>query len=111
MWFFFLRYWRKWIILNKSYTLVRQLSSDRRFRVRIKQLFFSSETIVSTSASSGMLDCDKLRGSFAVNKCASDTLNNECTSSKVVTESSSVIDLIDIPSDGDGALDDTWVNV
>jgi len=84
-----------------------QLSSDRRFRVRIKQPF-SSETIVSTSASSGMLDCDKLKGSYAANKCASDTLNN---SSKVVTESSSVIDLIDIPSDGDDAFDDTWVNV
>ena len=84
-----------------------QLSSDHRFRVRIKQPF-SSETIVSTSASSGMLDCDKLKGIYAVNKCASDKLNN---SSKVVTESSSVIDLIDIPSDGDDALDDTWVNV
>ena len=44
-----------------------QLSSDRRFGVRIKQPF-SSETIVSTNASSGMLDCDKLRGSYAVNK-------------------------------------------
>ena len=76
-----------------------QVSSDRRFRVRLKQphnseiagrSITSSVSVDLSSIRYSMLDSNESKGSCARAKCTLDTFDDSC---KVVTASSTAIDL------------------
>jgi len=94
-----------------------KVSSDRQFRVRLKQPYnseiaeggiTSSVSVDLSSMREGLLDSNESKGSCAGTKYTLDMFDDSC---QVVTASSTEIDLTGLLSDCDDLDNENWVKI